>query len=138
MRGTVLLVIICLIPFIAALSHDLYIAYDTGVIEEGEEIKFFDLGILWTRYQPDTFNWAIETVDEDIWKSYISPVLKLRAIVATAIPPVVALIILFILKLFGIWPYRGEGWLQTKLVRGKKKSYESAGSKKAQYKYKRK
>lgn len=94
------------LPALAALGHDGYIYY-VSVYEKNENLPFrlSDLGYLWQTYSFDTFDDVRKTLQPEIWKMWIDPVLRQSALVVTGGFAAVIYAILTVLWLFGLWPF---------------------------------
>lgn len=100
MRGTHLLGFLLVLPPLAALGHDLYVAYGG---EEGIDInkpfKFSELGWLWKEYSVETLESVRSSFDPATWTAYIVPVLKTEAVIATAVPAAIFFAIMLAMKI---------------------------------------
>ncbi len=129
----------------AAIGHDIWHAANDPKGLQGLDVNnlpFSDLGWVWKTYSIESYNWAHANIDKTAWSTYIDPVLKQRTVVIAAIPAGVMYALLLILKLFGWWPFEGQGWLFSKQqIFKKSKDYafkDPLGKKAAKLKYKRK
>ena len=107
MRGGILTVVFLFsLPFLAAVGHDLYLAYgneDIMAIEEPP--KFTDITWMLVTYMPDTYDWIQQSTSEHTRDVLVVPLLRLKTIVAGAIPLATLIIFLCVTKLLGLWPY---------------------------------
>ncbi len=109
MRMLVLLCFLLALLPLAALSHDLYLAYqeaEKAHIEFGDKpISFSDIGFIWVQYSPDTYDWARRNMAPQTWKNMVDPVLQQTALIVTAIPGSVLAVILVIFRLLKDVPF---------------------------------
>ena len=102
------------IPFILAVSHDVYLNFFSSP-EKIEEVKSLNidpdkfqmtpLGWVWTQYSQITHDMVRDSVSPEIWKNKIVPVLKSKTIVVSAVPLGVGIVYTFFAWLLGIWPF---------------------------------
>ena len=128
MNGVVkFLTVLLLIPALVVLGHDLYVKFgDTD--EKVEKLKELDIdhkqfalsdvGWLWSRYHPESLNQAREMAGDDIWLTYITPILSQKAIFVFLAP-----LILLYLIYGGFWLAR-EG-ISTAQMAGKRKGMKA-------------
>lgn len=142
MRDLYLIAFILLIPALAVLGHDIYMAYNNTELEVTERFWLSDLGWLWVNYSPDTYNWAVDNTDAAIWNSIVDPLLQESALYVSSAPFAAFLVIIIFLKIFGIGPFEGQGlmtFIQTAGIKKKKGDFSfSGGGSKKKAKYKRK
>lgn len=129
----------------AGIGHDIWHAANEPKGLEGidfsQPLPFSDLGWVWKTYSIESYNWAHGNVDKTAWDTYIDPILKQKTALVTAVPAAIMYALMFILKLFGWWPFEGQGWLFSKQQFFKKsKDYtfkDPLGKKAKKFKYKR-
>ncbi len=100
MIGVQIFAILILLPLLAALGHDAYLYYENGMVV----FKLTSVGFLWTTYSPDTFKWAVDTFDQNIW-DVLNMILPQKAVYVSAVLPAVFYPVFLLLFLFGIWPF---------------------------------
>jgi len=109
-----MLLFVLLLPFFAALGHDVYINYfsDDDKIKEfkklqidPEDFKISDLGWVWQHYSPDTLETAKDTVGADEWKEKYDPILQKPTMVVGLVPAAIGAGYLLIAFVLGIWPF---------------------------------
>ena len=109
MRILVLLCFLMALLPLAALGHDLYLAYqeaEQAHVEFGDKpINFTDIGWLWVHHSQDTYDWARRSVDPQTWKSFVDPLLQQTAVIVSAIPAVALAVFLVALKLLKDLPF---------------------------------
>lgn len=107
-----LLVLLCfflgLLPA-AVLAHDLYLAYqeaEQAHVQFGAKpINFTDVGWLWVQYNPESYDWVRSTIDPQVWKGMVDPILQQTALIVTTIPFLVFLAVLVLFRLFKDMPF---------------------------------
>lgn len=86
---------VLLLPFFAALGHDVYVNHlsDDKKIRElkrfqvdVEEFQVSDLGWVWKEYSPDSFDTFRASIDPDKWNEDIDPVLQMPTMVVSILP----------------------------------------------------
>lgn len=135
MRGLSILCFLLVLPIFAVLGHDIYATYKDQ--DFSKTMMFSDVGYLWTRYEPDTYKWAQNNVDQETWDNILTPVLEQTSLLVAAIPAIVVFSLLLILRLFNLPPFASDVSVQ----KGHRKSRFSFGSgdrSKGPMKYKRK
>ncbi|MCB9990247.1 MAG: hypothetical protein H6867_02560 [Rhodospirillales bacterium] len=138
MRDIFLFAFILSIPALAALGHDVYMAYNNTHLDPGERFHLYDLGVLWIDYHPASYNWVIENTDAIIWNGFIDPVLQYSAVYVAAVPLALYLAITLFMKIFGLGGFEGRGLFSGLTMQGKTTSYKSGQGEKKRVKYKRK
>ena len=99
MRGTFLLGFFLTLPPLAALGHDLYLAYGkSDEIDITAPFHLSDLGWLWQNYSGDTWRIARSSFDPATWQSFVLPVLKTDAVIAAGIPAAIFFVTILTLK----------------------------------------
>lgn len=138
MRALSLLLFILVLPFLAALGHDLYISYGENQDYMNniatKEMMFSDVGYLWTTYEPDSYNWVRGDLDEESWKTFVAPFLEQTTVIVTLIPPAILMVIMLLIK---FW----DNLAVLVKTGGKKKSFkynDGSNKKAARFNYKRK
>lgn len=113
-QGAKLLLTILFIPFLMALSHDVYISYlsDDEKIKEVKSLRadpqnfmMSDVGWLWETYAPTSMEVVKDSVAQETWDNKIEPVLKQSSIVVTALPFIITSLYLLLSYIIGIWPF---------------------------------
>lgn len=139
MRDFVILAFILALPAFAVLGHDIYMAYNNTALDVGERFYLSDLGWLWVKYEPNSYNFVIESTDPEIWNNFIDPILRESALYVALVPLAILLGVVFVLKLFGLGVFEGQGIFapRIKQKKGGDFSFSGRGGKK-QAKYKRK
>ena len=147
--GVKLWCFILLIPFFAAIGHDLYANFYKNE-ENKTRLEAFeidpnvyqgsDLGYLLVTYTPDLFTAARDTVGEETWVQWIDPILRLYTFVVALVPATLFFIWLLISRIFDIWPFAGSGG-ERAAIRGDRKSGKTdpldRRNAQTQFKYKR-
>lgn len=112
--GVKLWCFLLLIPFFAAIGHDLYANFykneEAKTRLEAFEIdpnayQGSDLGYLLVTYTPEAYEKAREIVGEDRWVTWVDPVLRLYTFVVALVPATLFFIWLLISRIFDIWPF---------------------------------
>lgn len=99
MRGTSLLGFLLVLPPLAALGHDLYLAYGkTEEIDISAPFHLSDLGWLWKTYSGDTLRIAKASFDPATWQDVVLPVLKTDAVLAAGLPALIFFVTILTLK----------------------------------------
>jgi hypothetical protein len=87
MRTINLIATTLLVLPIAAIGHDLYLAYgQTGTLDLEQPFKLSYVGWLLQNYAPDQFAQAREVVPADTWSLLIRPILESPTVLAAAVP----------------------------------------------------
>lgn len=141
MRDFALPAFVLALPALAALGHDIYMAYNNTQLAVTERFYLSDLGWLWVNYHPETYNWALENTDEVVWNGIVDPVLQGSAFYVLGAPFAAFVVILLFLKIFGLGPFEGQG-LRFSLGGGSRRKKDGfafgGGGAKGRTKYKRK
>lgn len=135
MRGFGILIFILLLPAFGALGHDIYVTYKDQ--DFTKTMMFSDVGYLWTNYEPDTYEWTKKNVEPATWDNIITPFLEQTSVIVAAIPALLLMSILLILRLLHLPPFADT----VKVKKGHKKgdfSFGSGENKKGKMSYKRK
>lgn len=145
MRNSPLLMVIALLPALAALGHDIYLFVINNGVEtppavitgnpddKGISSYFAALGFIWTHYHPESYKWVVENLDEGTW-AYINLILAQKAVV-------VGLVFAAIMFAIGFAVEGVGGERVPRHMRGKRNSNDlafEARGKKNKFKYKRK
>ncbi|PZQ47666.1 MAG: hypothetical protein DI551_03070 [Micavibrio aeruginosavorus] len=140
--GAKLWCFLLLIPFFAALAHDIYGSY-MNTPEKQTRLEAFqidptgyqnsDLGYLFTTYVPTFYENVRDLVGADRWIKWVDPVLKQYTFVVALVPAVLFYIWLLISRIFDIWPFSG----QARRVKSAAKDMSARRNEGAQFKYKR-
>jgi hypothetical protein len=134
MRGLAILCFLLALPPLAAIGHDVYLAYYSPDALPDHKIQLSALGWLLKTYEPDAHQWLVDNTDKDMWDNYIGPLLEQKALFVTLPPFVLALAITLALKLVSWRPsLGGEG-----KFKGNKKGFSFKEEKAGKLKYKRK
>ena len=103
------LLTLTLIPFLAALGHDLYINYYVdkdnlrslkNLRPEVENYMISDLGWVWTEYAPNNMQAFRDIFADSTWQNIINPVLQMPTMVVAVIPFLIVAAIGIILYIF--------------------------------------
>jgi len=103
-----------LLPFLCALSHDIYINYfstpeKVKKIERlqinFQEFEPSDAGWVWQKYSTETFDMARTNTSTATWKHSINPILQLETMLVAIIPFACLCAIFLLCFLIGIWPF---------------------------------
>ena len=128
--------ILLILPTLAVAAHDIYIAY--GRAEEDAVaalglIEWSDVGWLWVKYAPESYDWAHKTINPALWDSLVLPVLEQTAALVCLAPALAVYIYLLLARQFGLWPF-GD------VVKHEKSKYafDRVDQPKGRMKYKRK
>ena len=120
MRSLYLLFFLLAMPALAALGHDIYMAY-TGKLPGGSNaLQLSDVGWLWTTYEPESFKWARQNADPLLWKGYIDPLLEQTAAIVAAFPAVVVLTLIVLFKMIDMVPGAASAQVRMTRLRNKK------------------
>lgn len=141
MRDLYLIAFILALPALAVLGHDVYLAYNNTQLDVTERFYLSDLGWLWVTYHPSSYHWAMDNVDPTLWHSVVDPLLQTSALYVLGAPFAAFVVIVTILKIFGIGPFEGNGLNMTMFNAKYKKKKDfsfGAGDKHKKTKYKRK
>ncbi len=136
MRAILLLCFLLALPPLAAIGHDLYMAY--GVEDAEGVFEFSDLGWIWVNYGAETYNWAQQNLDNVMWGAFIDPVLRQTALIVTLVPALILYTVLGLFKVLGIWPFSGAGIRFGRKKTDGKFQFKEGSQKGTQTKYKRK
>jgi hypothetical protein len=133
-----------LIPFLAAIGHDLYVAYysDPEKVAKLEMLdidpqayQVSDAGYLLLHYAPGFYEDARTTIGEASWMKYVDPVLKQYTFVVALIPAVLFYFYLLVAFVIGLPPFSGSRFV--KKAADYTEPYERRNTETA-FKYKRK
>ena len=143
MRGFILFCIILALPAAMVVGHDIYL-----YVNDTENLGFraSTLSWLWTHYELETYNWAAQNTDPELWKNVIVPVLKQKALIVALVPALTFYALLILLRVLRLGPFSGSGHVKSEKTRpasgkGKKSggfSFTDGDQKKGRSKYKRK
>jgi len=151
MRGIHLLLFVVTLPVVAALGHDIYLFYINEGLEgvpdllQGETPNdkgflslFASLGFVWTRYHPESYKMAVQSLDKDTW-AIINMILAQKAFFVGLAFAGIFYIIALILKVIGLGG-GNDGWnTVSKQDKGDGEDLRVLSrDKEKQYKYKRK
>lgn len=132
MFGVTVLCVLVALPPLAALGHDLYIAFfKDGVLDLNNPFQPSDIGWLWQTYDPASYDWAFQNIDPATWSGVVDPLLHMTAMVAAAVPAIFVYMVLIGLKIVGVGPFEGSGLMAAmqKAQSGKSKQPMSVASK---------
>ncbi len=148
-EGVKLWCFLLLLPFFAAVAHDLYASFYAPERErarlEAYEIdpasyQSSDLGYLLVKYVPQPFEAVREAVGPDLWKTWVDPVLRLYTFVVALIPATLFFTWLLISRIFDVWPFVDRGTRATRTAAPKADRLDKIsqrGNEKAKFKYNR-
>lgn len=132
---TILITFLVLItPALAALGHDFYLYY-TADPDLERPFYLADIGWIWVTYHEQSHNDAVDFVGKEMWAEFIAPIMNQPAAILLSIPAFAIFLTMFVLKMFGIGPYEGEGVLYSK---AKKVPVSKKGAPSGKMKFKRK
>lgn len=148
--GVKLWFFLLLLPFFAAVGHDLYASYyvpeEQRARVEALDIdpsvyQISDFGYIFVTYTPEYYENARAAVGEEKWTSWVDPVLRLYTIVVALVPLALFVVWLLIARIFDIWPF-SEPVAKAARAGAKQKDRleqlsKRSGSKDAQFKFKR-
>lgn len=141
MRDHYLLAFLLALPALAALGHDIYMAYLNTSLPLEDRFYLSDLGWLWKEYGLESYTWALDNTDEVLWNNVIDPLLQGSAFYVLGAPFAAFLGIVLLQKIFGLGPFEGRGlgvMLQSAGRRKKDGFAFGQGGNKGRAKYKRK
>lgn len=116
--GAKTFIFILLLPFFAALGHDVYHSYFSSdekikQIErlniEPDNFQMSDVGWLWQEYAPNSMQSARDMIEPEAWSAQLDPFLQMTSMVAALIPFGVGLIYLALAFILGVWPFSRFG-----------------------------
>jgi hypothetical protein len=107
-----------LLPFFAAIGHDLYVNFYMNK-ENKARLEAFeidptayqgsDFGYLFIKYVPGFYEMSRDMIGESFWTKWIDPVLRLYTFVVALIPATAFFIWLLFARIFDLWPYASGG-----------------------------
>ena len=108
MRGGIMMVcFLFALPFFAAIGHDVYLAYghqeDIMAIEEPP--KLTDLTWMLVNYVPSAYDWIQQSTSQSMRDNIIVPLLRMKTIVASALPLALLGLYLLVARLMGLAPF---------------------------------
>lgn len=116
--GVKVWIFLLLLPFLAAIGHDLYASYYAAEEERTKLVEYYDIdpgafkisdaGYLLVTYAPDAYNTLRESVGPERWMKWVDPILRLYSFVVALIPLAVFLTWLLISRILDIWPFMGN------------------------------
>jgi hypothetical protein len=136
-----LFLFILAMPFLAAVAHDVYlnnfsspekIAQVKRLNIDPDNFEMTDLGWVWLKYSPESYQVIREAVSSYNWKDYISPALSMSTIIISSIPLIFGLIVTILMWLFGIGPFKHLNRFKS-FKAPEKASVYNQKTKKAQY-----
>ena len=105
-----------LIPFFLSIGHDLWANYGAGGKMRLEAFEIdpqayqgSDLGYLFVRYMPGTYEKARTIAGEEFWLKWVDPVLRLYTFVVALVPFTLFAIWLLIARIFDIGAFSDPG-----------------------------
>ena len=119
MRGVHLFMFLVALPAIAAFAHDIYLFYiehgmtsitldiNKSIEDKGALSMFAALGFIWTQYHPESYKWIIQNLDQETLNT-INTLLMQKAVFLGIAFAGFFYCILFILKIFNIWPFKKD------------------------------
>jgi hypothetical protein len=129
MRGVYLFMFIVALPALAALGFDLYLYSQ----DQSKGFMMTTPGWILTHYHMDTYKWLVENTGE-YWP-HLDYVLAQKSAVVGAVFALVWYILLLILKILRVYPFRGDA--STVHASGSRAN-QILGNKSQKMKYKRK
>lgn len=133
---------ILLLPFLAALGHDVYYSYlsDDDKIKKVERLQIdpkeflpSDLGWLWHEHSPGTMQTARDSIEEDVWNKKINPVLQYPSMVIALMPFLIGVIFCIFSRILGVWPFSENMGSLSKKRKNSDSVYKHAKSKAMKY-----
>ncbi len=109
---------ILLLPFFAALGHDVYYSYfsDEQKLKQIErmniditDFKISDAGWVWQTYSPQTMEQARQSIEPAIWEQKIDPLLQYPTMVMAGVPFMLGAIFCVFAMILGVWPFTRAG-----------------------------
>jgi hypothetical protein len=107
-----------LLPFFAAVGHDIYFNYfsDEEKIKQVQKLRInpeeylvSDMGWVWQKYHPASMQMARDAIEPEIWMQEVDPILQLPTMVVGLVPFFLACIFLLLTFVLGVWPYTRYG-----------------------------
>lgn len=142
--GIKLFCFLLLIPFFAAIGHDVYVAYYSDPAKvaklealdiDPQDYQVSDAGYLLLQYAPNFYEDARVTVGEEKWVKYFDPILEQYTFVVALVPAVLFYLYLLFAFVLGIPPFSSGKFNRAKEPH--MDSYERRGTE-TTFKYKRK
>lgn len=130
MRGLVVLCFLLALLPLAALGHDIYLAYYGPDMKPDHAIQLSDVGWLLKTYTPEAHQWLVDNTDKDMWDKYVGPLLEQTALFVALPPFLLAAFITLAIKLVSWRPVGGK-------FKGKKSGIAFGEDKGAKARYKR-
>ncbi len=115
------LLFILFLPFLAALSHDVYLNYfsDDQKMKQVKRLQinpddfmFSDTGWMWNNYHPATMETARTMVEPEVWKEKVDPLLQLPSMAVALIPFFIGCAFLLLSFVLGVWPFSRQGTIR--------------------------
>lgn len=112
--GVKLWIFILLLPFFAALGHDIWANYlideEKRAAVEALEIdptahQVSDLGYIFTTYTPEFYQGARDSIDPGTWEVFIDPVLEQYTMLVALLPLALFLVYLGIARVANLPPF---------------------------------
>ena len=139
--GIIFFCVLIALPALAALGHDVYLAYIDMEAGKPDPFKLSALGWIWTTYNMDSYQYARDFIDKQTWSHFMEPLLEKNALYVAGIPALVIYGLLIVLRLLHLWPFNDA----PAMFSGKKNKNEDSfafdadiDNKKKGMKYKRK
>jgi hypothetical protein len=104
-----ILLFLLILPFLAAVGHDLYINYylDEDKLRDLQNLRpslkdflISDLGWVWNKYAPTGMEIFKDTVQPGTWENIFLPILQKPTMLITAIPFAALFVLNMIIKIF--------------------------------------
>ena len=119
MSGSVkLFLFITLLPLFAAIGHDVHLNYfaDAEKIKQVKNLRVnpedflaSDMGWVWQEYHKPSMDIARSSVEPEIWKEKVDPLLQLPTMVVGFIPFFIGCVFLLLTFVLGVWPFSRYG-----------------------------
>ncbi len=109
-----ILCFLLLIPFLAAIGHDLYANYGrdpeaqaklTALEIDPKSYKSSDFGYIFTHYTPKQYEVVRAKVSDRNWNAYIKPILSQYTFVIALIPAALLYTYLILARIIGLPPF---------------------------------
>ena len=84
------------LPVLGIIGHDIYLYQ----MNPSKGFEFTALGFLWTKYHPESYSQAIQTLDPETWNT-LNTILTYKALYIALIPFGICLILTIIFKGIG-------------------------------------
>lgn len=120
--GAKILLFILLMPFLAALGHDVYQSYlsDDDKIKQVkrlkvdlDEFKPSDVGWIWQKYHKESMEMAYNSVEPEMWEKKVNPILQMPSMGVGIVPFILGCVYLLLSFILGVWPFSRHGQLKS-------------------------